>query len=262
MRNLSKILMVSAAMTAASVCSVLAADMAVRPYYTKAPPVVAVAQIYDWSGLYLGVNAGAAWSSNCWSVDDPFPSGCHNANGATAGGQLGYRWQAANWVFGVEGQGNWADLSGSNVSTYVNAMGATNHTKIDSFALLTAQVGYSFNNVLLYVKGGGAMVNSKYDYTSKPGDWYGNFYGSVSESRWNPTVGAGAEFAFAPNWSVGAEYNHVFMSSADQTLSCTGTYSGGYPCGFATDAMHVKQDVDMASVRLNYRFGGPTVVKY
>ena len=30
--------------------------------------------------------------------------------GGTVGGQIGYRWQAASWVFGLEAQGNWADL--------------------------------------------------------------------------------------------------------------------------------------------------------
>ena len=42
--------------------------------------------------------------------------GCHNATGGVVGGQIGYRWQAANWVFGVEAQGDWASLTGSNPS--------------------------------------------------------------------------------------------------------------------------------------------------
>src|SRR6185437_3871400 len=82
--------------------SVSAADLAARPY-TKAPPA---APAYDWSGFYVGGNGGGAWSRDCWSVD-PFtvvlpgiasfqfagPEGCHTASGATAGGQVGYRWQ-------------------------------------------------------------------------------------------------------------------------------------------------------------------------
>ncbi|MCL2715707.1 MAG: outer membrane beta-barrel protein [Alphaproteobacteria bacterium] len=261
MCNFRKGLIASAIMTVAGVCSSQAADLAVRPYYTKAVPAM-VASVYDWSGLYIGVNGGYATSHNCWSVDDPFEAGCHNATGATIGGQIGYRWQLASWVFGVEGQGNWADLSGSNRSTYVNAFGATNQTRINSLALVTAQVGYAVNNVLLFVKGGGAMVNSRYEYTSSPTDPYGNFHGTASESRWNPAVGAGVEFAFAPNWTIGAEYNHVFRSNKDEKLSCTGTYADNYVCGCASDGLHVRQGLDMALVRLNYRFGGPTVLKY
>ena len=44
------------------------------------------------------------------------PEGSHDATGGTVGGQVGYRWQAGTWVFGLEAQGNWADFSGSNVS--------------------------------------------------------------------------------------------------------------------------------------------------
>lgn len=99
-----------------------AADLPARPY-TKAPPLAAAA--FDWSGFYIGGNGGAAWSGKCWDID-PFsivnptlgtvlfagPEGCHTADGATAGGQIGYRWQRAAFVFGVEAQGNWANLTG------------------------------------------------------------------------------------------------------------------------------------------------------
>ena len=260
MRNLKSIFIASAAMAVVSICPSQAADLAAGSYYTKAAPPV-LAAVYDWTGLYLGVNGGAGWSHNCWAVDDPIPSGCHNAVGGTAGAQIGYRWQASNWVFGVEAQGNWADLSGSNVSTYISADGATNHTHINSFALFTGQVGYAFNNVLLYVKGGGALVGSKYEYNTVPGQWLAGSTGTVSETRWNPTVGAGLEYGFAPNWTIGAEYNYVFRSAGDETLNCVSTQMPT-TCGAATTGLHVKQDLDMALVRLNYRFGGPVVARY
>jgi len=42
-----------------------------------------------------------------WPVA-PFREGCHDATGGVVGGQIGYRWQSASWVFGVEAQGDWA----------------------------------------------------------------------------------------------------------------------------------------------------------
>ena len=66
--------------------------------------------------------------------------GCHDATGGTAGGQLGYRWQAGTWVFGLEAQGNWADFKGSNVSLFVPAL-RNQSRKIDAFGLFTGQVG-------------------------------------------------------------------------------------------------------------------------
>src|SRR6187431_2953901 len=97
-----------------------AADLAARPY-TKAAPMIAA--VYDWSGFYIGANGGWGSSRKCWDFVTPagaFVSneGCHDATGGTAGGQVGYRWQAGTWVFGLEGQGNWADFKGRNQSLF------------------------------------------------------------------------------------------------------------------------------------------------
>ena len=69
-----------------------------------------IAAVYDWSGFYIGANGG--WgSSRSWDAVTRgwAPSlaneGCHDADGGTAGGQIGYRWQAGTWVFGIEGTG-------------------------------------------------------------------------------------------------------------------------------------------------------------
>mgnify|MGYP003694615263 CR=1 FL=1 len=90
-----------------------AADLAARPY-VKAPPAP-IAVVYDWSGFYIGANGGWGSSHKCWdftrrpACSSP-AEGCHDATGGTVGGQIGYRWQASSWVFGLEAQGNWADL--------------------------------------------------------------------------------------------------------------------------------------------------------
>jgi outer membrane immunogenic protein len=220
----------------------LAADLAARPY-TKAPPA-AIAAVYDWSGFYIGINGGGGSSHSTWDLVGGGREGSHDATGGTVGGQIGYRFQSGQWVFGVEGQGNWADFSGDNVS----ALFATrNRSKIDSFGLITGQVGYAWNNVLLYVKGGAAVVGTKYDTSLG-----GVSLASANDTRWGGTVGAGLEFGFAPNWSVGAEYNHIFLGGNDRNL--TG------PIGVL--AVNVKQDVDMGLVRLNYKFGGPMLGRY
>ena len=116
-----------------------AADLAPRPY-AKAPAMIAA--VYDWSGFYIGANGGWGSSHKCWDLHTGAgvfvaSEGCHNATGGTAGGQLGYRWQAGTWVFGLEGQGNWADLKGSNVSLVAPAF--TNQSTIGAFGLLPAR---------------------------------------------------------------------------------------------------------------------------
>jgi outer membrane immunogenic protein len=248
---MKKLLFVAAGALALGVsASASAADLAARPY-TKAPPMIAA--VYDWSGFYIGINGGGGSAHTCWDFLPPvgaaIAEGCHNSTGGTVGGQVGYRWQSSNWVFGVEGQGNWADFSGSNV-TFIGGNplggGSTDRTRIDAFGLITGQVGYSWNNVLAYVKGGAAVVSDKYDNFLAP------FTTSASETRWGGTVGAGLEVSFAPNWSVGVEYDHIFLD--DRNVTITG---GGF-----TAPLRIRQDVDMGLVRVNYRFGGPVIAKY
>ncbi|WP_314961629.1 outer membrane protein [Bradyrhizobium cosmicum] len=232
-----------------------AADLAARPY-TKAPAPM-VATIYDWSGFYIGINGGGGTSRSCWDFVTPVTGvlvtdGCHNATGGTVGGQIGYRLQSANWVFGVEGQGNWADFRGDNISP--TAPGQQDSTRIDAFGLITGQVGYAWNNVLLYVKGGAAVVNDKYDLLVAPGFvGAGTVFGSARETRWGGTVGTGVEFGFAPNWSVGFEYNHIFLGDRNVDFTSGGAF---------VQTERIRQDVDMGLVRVNYRWGGPSIAKY
>ena len=145
------------------------------------------------------------------------PEGSHDATGGTVGGQVGYRWQAGTWVFGVEAQGNWADFSGSNVSLVFP--GFRNHTNVDAFGLFTGQVGYAVNNVLLYVKGGAAVTSNSYRINTLGGALAGV---TGDDTRWGGTIGAGLEYAFAPNWSVGVEYNHLFMQDRTYTFTTPG----------------------------------------
>src|SRR5260363_336552 len=153
----------------------LAADLAARPY-TKAPPPV-MAAIYDWSGFYIGVNGGGGWTHNTWDVVGGGREGSHDSSGGTIGGQVGYRWQMGQFVFGVEAQGNWADFSGDNQSAL---FGTRNRTKTDAFGLFTGQVGYAFNNVLVYAKGGAAITSNTYTITNAA---TGAFLGSNDNTR-------------------------------------------------------------------------------
>ena len=104
--------------------------------------------------------------------------------------------------------------------------------------------------MLLYVKGGAAVVGDKYEVFSTA---TGATLASANETRWGGTVGAGLEVGFAPNWSVGVEYNHIFLG--DRNINLTNG-------GLLVQTDRIRQDVDMGLVRLNYKFGGPIVAKY
>jgi outer membrane immunogenic protein len=242
---------------------VMAADLPPAPAYAKTP--VFIPALYDWSGFYTGINGGWGTSQECWNQNTGLggtfaaAEGCHNANGGVAGGQLGYRWQANQWVFGVDVQGDWARLRGSNTSLIPAPPAAllagpiTNQTTVNDFGLFTGQVGYAFNTALLYVKGGGAVVANRYfGYNSAAGI----ALDATGDTRWGGTVGAGVEFAFVPDWSVAVEYDHLFMGSRTVDFFSTTTP------GVFTREDAIRQNVDLVTVRINYRWGGPVIAKY
>lgn len=247
---MKKFLLGTVGLVALGMAPAVAADLAPRAY-TKAPPMMAAA--YDWSGFYIGANGGYGTSRKCWDFAGTttvrlvtnVAEGCHDADGATAGGQLGYRWQSGAVVFGLEAQGNWADFNGSNVSVAFPTV--TNRSRINSFGLFTGQVGYAWNSTLLYVKGGAALVNDKYNYYNT---LTGIDFATARETRLGASVGVGLEFGFTPNWSFGVEYNHMFLGGRDITFAPS------------TVVERIRQDADVVTARINYRWGGPAVARY
>jgi outer membrane immunogenic protein len=235
-----------------------AADMAV-----KAPPPPVVAPIYNWSGFYIGANGGYAWSRQCIdvtavnAVTNVFAEGCRDAEGGVVGGQLGYRWQtASSWVFGLEAQGDWANIRTSRASILPALVGDTWRSKVDGLGLFTGQVGYAWNASLFYVKGGAAVANQRWDLFNT-GTGVG--LASAERTRWGGTIGVGWEYGFAPNWSAGIEYDHIFSANDNRTF-----LTPGLAPVVTSITANTKSDIDMVTARINYHFnwGNPVVAKY
>jgi len=231
-----------------------AADMAVK----AAPPPPVIAPIYNWTGFYIGGNGGWGDSHSCWDFVGPggivFSEGCRDRSGGVVGGQIGYRWQSASWVFGVEAQGDWADLSNTRLSL-INPAFST-RTKTDGIGLFTGQIGYAWNASLFYLKGGAAVTSNRFSILDTPS---GTELASASATRWGGVVGVGWEYGFAPNWSAGIEYDHLFMGNANNSFSVAN------PIVVGAFNNRISQDVDLVTLRVNYRFGwgtSPVVAKY
>lgn len=220
-----------------------AADLA-APVHVP-PPADAM---YNWSGFYIGANAGGGSSHGCATDIIAgglllLDQGCNDATGGVAGAQIGYRWQSSSWVLGLEAQGDWAGLKGSNAEIFSPAF--TNRSNVNAFGLFTAQVGYATNNVLFYLKGGAAVTNNHFDVFSVPSNLI--VANTPDQTRWGTTLGAGLEYGFAPNWSLGIEYDHLFMP--DQTSIFIPTVPA------LPAETSITQGVDVVMARLNYRFG-------
>jgi len=135
----------------------VAADLPVA----KAPPMAI--PVYDWTGFYIGGNVGWGQVNNCWDVDTAgvfTRDSCLNSQGAVVGGQAGYRWQIGPAVFGLEAQGDWANLGRSHISVLDPTIATS--SKTSGLGVFTGQIGYSSGPGLFYVKGGAAVTSSTF----------------------------------------------------------------------------------------------------
>jgi outer membrane immunogenic protein len=231
----------------------VAADLPV-----KAPPPV-IPPMFNWSGFYIGGNGGWGRADDCWTAVTATAliiDGCHDRSGGVIGGQIGYRWQLPNnhFVWGLEAQGDWPNLRGSHISLFDPTL--ILGTKLDAIGLFTSQFGFAWDTWLWYWKGGFAVTDNNF-FVNDTATGIG--LASASSTRWGGVVGTGFEYAFTSNWSVGFEYDHLFMGAKD-------TIFPGVVNPVLTGAInHIDQAVDMVTVRFNYRFGGyggPVVARY
>lgn len=236
----------------------LAADL---PY--KAPRAAAPAP-WSWSGLYGGVHGGYGWGHDTYSfapgagfVQQFAPNATggsfgQNPDGAAFGGHLGFNWQFGHVVAGLEGAFTWSNARATSTSdqvfpnTTVPPL-ATYRTELQWLATMTPRIGVARDNVLFYAKGGLAagQVNSDLYNTNTPTRY------QEDEVHIGWTLGAGIEYALAPNWILGAEYNYYDLGSQQYgTRSVPGLFGqrGGY-------------DVDLTFstvlARLSYKLNEP-----
>lgn len=207
-----------AALTVASAAQ--AADMAV--------PVT-----YDWTGFYIGANAGVAWNNS--SVDNHFyVDGIRlgdienridgDQTAFTAGGLIGYNHQIDNIVLGVEADLNYLgfgdDNKRSGVLPHPGApldLESKGSFEADWFGTLRGRLGFAIDNVLLYGTGGLAYGHMSADgkITASVRDQVVDTWKASTEStNWGWTIGGGMEYGI-DNWSLGIEYLYVDLGDGE-----------------------------------------------
>jgi outer membrane immunogenic protein len=255
----SKLIAAAAFTAALGAGAASAADLAARPY-TKAPAFVD--SIYNWGGFYIGGHIGGAttneeWvnSANTTAFGDLSPGQGfrQRGTGVFGGGQMGYNWQASNYVFGLEGTISGLDNKGT-VLNNVFGLGLDDRFswRADWMATITGRAGYAVANNLFYVKGGYAGVNNRLSVV----DAFPPSTGSGSQTQWHNgwTVGAGWEYGITQNWIVGLEYDYAAFEKKSYQLA------GASPGTYTFDAR--PKDIQSAVVRLSYKFGAPLVARY
>jgi outer membrane immunogenic protein len=225
---MKKILLMTVGFAALGMAPAVAADLPARTY-TKAP---AVAPLPTWAGFYVGAMGGYAAQT-----DD-------GIKGGFAGGTIGYNWQQGAVVFGLEADAAWADISNSAAGFVTTAGGlvipVTASAKIQDWGTVRGRIGYAFGPTLLYATGGYAWADTKLS-----GSVPGAFSASDSQVHSGWTIGAGAEWMFAPNWSLKGEYLYKSFDSKNYTFNLLGTSATAASGSF---------DIHSVQVGVNYHF--------
>lgn len=199
--------------------SAWAADLGpYQPYNPPAAPVV-YSEPSIWQGAYVGINGGYGWSNSSFTEPE----------GGFGGGQIGYNWQRGNFVFGLEGDFQAADISGNAYNAFDDA---TAHSNVNWFSTVRGRLGYASGPLLVYGTAGLAVAD--FD-TNVNFNGFGNFRDNDTKAGY--AAGGGLEWAFAPNWSMKAEY--LYLGFGDEDLS------SGY---------RINNDFQTVRVGLNYKF--------
>lgn len=217
----------------------------------------------------LGVTAGpaaAAGATGNFGV---------SSRGFIGGVQAGYNFQFRNFVAGIEAdfQGV-ASNGGSTIVTTVtprtgffppNTMVTTVAVtqRLNDLGTLRGRFGFLATPTMwLYATGGlaygGVQSSTSIATVQNPntGTDPAAALGSISTARIGWTAGAGAEWAFARNWSVKAEYLYYDLGTASYgTTPLTGILTGTTTTNFIdATSSSIRFNGHIVRVGLNYKF--------
>jgi outer membrane immunogenic protein len=235
--------------------SAFAADL---PSPAIAPSPAYLAPVHNWTGFYIGGNMGAGWTglSNTNFSDTLGSSFTGPTNTQFVGGaQLGANYQfGGGVVVGVEAMFDWFTVSHNNPVTATDPTNtvAANIGIADARWLTTAtgRIGYAWDRVLLYAKGGGAWVATASPSISIAGGGPASFsaVNNTTVSTW--TAGFGLEWAFSGNWSARAEYDYIAIPNQSLTVAPATPTFGGDVISFNN------RNLSIFTTAINYKFGG------
>jgi outer membrane immunogenic protein len=232
---MKRVLIVGVAVLGA-VAQAAAADLPQPALPPAQAPVayIPVAPVYNWGGIYYGINGGYGFGKTDWTnpLIAPGSTGNFNVSGYVVGATVGANYQMDALVLGVEGDLDFDDIQGTNNSAFCTLTCETKNTWLGT---ARGRIGYAVDRVLFYGTGGAA---------------FGNIQSGVSgnletQTKVGWTAGSGVEAAFADHWTARAEY--LFVDLQNGTCSSVGTC--GAPAGDT-----VKFSTSLVRLGIDYKF--------
>lgn len=180
---------------------------------------------YDWTGPYVGLQAGYAWGENDLSAGNiggiitgdvqaldaatiEGEDGTFDLDGFVGGANAGYNWQSDSLVLGVEGDIEYADLNDEVdiLSSAVNGdLVGVDEVEVNWLGSLRLRAGFAADRALFYATGGLAVGGAK--LTAKDDD--GDEFADDRATKWGWTIGGGVEYAFTDELSGRIEYRYT-----------------------------------------------------
>ena len=249
-----------------------AADMAVK---ARPMPVA----VYNWTGCYIGVSGGGKWVRARDTVNipaaAPSPAALVNIDSEPdtwlVGGQAGCNYQSGKWVFGIEGDAHaqrWSSFTTLGAGVPVPFVTGDQYgLRSDWQASVRGRVGYAMDRTLFYVTGGVAFTQVR-SYTN----WIPGVFGGVafpgtiaydSKTLTGGTVGAGVEYAFTNNFTVGVEGRYTWYGNERFNagpLAVAAVVGAAPTFVFSNTYRDVRLETAEILVKANWKFGPSAVV--
>jgi outer membrane immunogenic protein len=198
---------------------------------SAADPVVDLE--YDWTGPYIGLQAGYGWGdSDTTTFDDtgvafPGSDGSTNINGFIGGLHAGWNWQSDAIVFGIEADVNLANIDG----TFTFANGDDFTTDVQATGNLRARLGFAMDRALIYATGGLAVADVElgaFDIGTLVRE-------EDNKTYFGYTVGGGLEYAFTDALSARVEYRYTDLGEKNFNWATSfPAFNGDYDIDFHT----------------------------
>ena len=250
-----KRILIAGALALAAGGQALAADLPppmAPPPRAPATYVPVPVPYYNWTGFYVGGNLGGLWNSGgyCDAVGNCF-SGSGSSFKFLGGAQVGLNWEfGPGVVIGVEGMFDFLPDASNTVNGTGPTLPAGTSVTLNNqwLTTVTGKLGYAWDRVLVYGKGGGAWVGTSSPTINVGATSIGT---NTSSSNWGWTAGVGLEYAFWGGLSGRVEYDYIGLTNMNVT---TNSAIGGIAAGDTFTGSN--RSIQLITVGLNYKFGG------